>query len=218
MILGLLLLGTSVFSQHKEVEFDIYTSSAVKATRYLLADHVSLRDCPATQCEQLTTIAIGTRVRLLKKSDNPQTIDGVTSRWYLIKMGPQTGWIWGGLIAQKTMMSNTNPEIKFVFGEAGVDSNSHRQFQIRAIKNGVELDKIVLKSDTLHYTGIELLKNEDQDIISLSSNGNDHFNGLENTNYVVFKNNRLQVMTSLIGSAQVETKSSLVDHLSGFEN
>ncbi|MBA6153856.1 SH3 domain-containing protein [Gelidibacter maritimus] len=207
MLIGLLILATSVFSQSKEVEFDIYTTSASKASRYLLVDHVSLRDCPAAQCQQLTTIAIGTYVRLLEKSERPQTIDGVTSRWYKVKMGPQIGWIWGGLISQKTMVSNTNPEIRFVFGEAGLDSNSQQQFQIRAIKNGVELDKILLKSNTLTYSGIELLKNQNQDIISLSSNEDGNFNVIDSPMYVVFKDNSFQKMTSLTSSTEVKDEA-----------
>lgn len=218
MFIGLLLLATSVISQNKEVEFDIYTTSASKASRYLLADHVALRDCPATQCQQLTTIAIGTNVRLLAKSESPQTIDGVTSRWYKVKMGPQIGWIWGGLISQKTMVSNTNPEIRFVFGEAGLDSNAQQQFQIRAIKNGVELDKILLKSNTLTYSGIELLKNQDQDIISLSSNEEGNFNVIDSPMFVVFKDNRLQKMTSLTSSTEVQNDVFQYAYTSECEN
>ncbi len=103
LIVAVLFIASDVFSQTKEVEFDVYTTSAAKASKYLLADNVALRDCPSVQCEQLTTINIGTNVRLLAKSNVPHTINGIKSRWYKVKMGPQIGWIWGGMISQKTM-------------------------------------------------------------------------------------------------------------------
>lgn len=161
IMIGILLITTTMLSQNQEVEFDVYSNSAAKASNYLLADNVVLRDCPATQCEQLTTIKIGTYVRLLAKSDTPQTINDVCSRWYKVKMGPQVGWIWGGLIAQKTMASAVDTEIKFLFGEAGEDANSQKQYQIRAVKNGEEVDKIVFKSYALTASQVQLESGKD---------------------------------------------------------
>ncbi len=172
MIIGVLMIATTMMSQNQEVEFDIYSNSAAKASRYLLADDVALRDCPSAQCEQLTTLNIGTYVRLLAKSDTPQTINDVCSRWYKVKMGPQVGWIWGGLISQKTMVSNVDAEMKFFFGEAGEDADSQKQYQIRAVKNGVELDRIVFKSYALLSNDVSIdSARQDvvtQDIIRLS--------------------------------------------------
>lgn len=156
MIVGILLIATTMMSQNQEVEFEVYSNSATKASRYLLADNVVLRDCPAAQCEQLTTLKIGTYVRLLAKSESPQTINNVCSRWYKVKMGPQIGWIWGGLIAQKTMASNVDAGTKFLFGEVGEDASSQKQYQIRAVKNGVELDKIVFKCYALSASQVQL--------------------------------------------------------------
>lgn len=177
MIIGILLIATTMMSQNQEVEFDVYSNSAAKASRYLLADNVVLRDCPAAQCEQLTTLNIGTYVRLLAKSESPQTINDVCSRWYKVKMGPQIGWIWGGLIAQKTMASNVDTETKFLFGEAGEDFNSQKQYQIRAVKNGVELDRIVFKSYALLASQVQLESGKEEnltrDIIRMNSGGSE---------------------------------------------
>lgn len=195
LIAAVLLIASDVFSQSKEVEFEVYTNSATKASKYLLGDDVALRDCASVHCEQLTTINIGTNVRLLAKSSTPQTINGVTSRWYKIKMGPQVGWIFGGMISQKTMISNTNPEVKFVFGEAGFDFKGNKQFQVRAIKNGVEIDKLVFQSSKLNRDEIALMNQKDtktnSDVITLSDS-------VDNTSYIVFKNNELQKTNTLV--------------------
>jgi hypothetical protein len=177
MMIGILLIATTMMSQNHEVEFEVYSNSAAKASRYLLADNVVLRDCPAAQCEQLTTLNIGTYVRLLAKSETPQSINDVCSRWYKVKMGPQIGWIWGGLIAQKTMVSNMDAETKFLFGEAGEDFNFQKQYQIRAVKNGVELDRIVFKSRALFASQVHLESAKEEtpirDIIRMKAVGSE---------------------------------------------
>lgn len=199
LIVAVCFIASDVYSQTKEVEFDVYTTSASKASRYLLADDVALRDCPSVQCEQLTTITIGTNVRLLAKSDKPHTINGIKSRWYKIKMGPQVGWIWGGMISQKTIASTTNPEIKFVFGEAGFDFKGHKLFQVRAVKNGAQIDKMVFRSERLNYEEVTLMQSK-----ALQSNGDiirlDNLS--TNGSYVVFKNNKLKKTTTLVAKQE----------------
>ncbi len=86
LAIAILLIAGNVFAQ-EEVEFDVYSNSAEKASQYLLADDVAMRDCASVQCTQLATINIGTNVRLLAKSETAQTINGIKSRWYKIKMG-----------------------------------------------------------------------------------------------------------------------------------
>jgi hypothetical protein len=206
LIVAILGIASDVFSQTKEVEFDVYTTSASKASKYLLADDVALRDCPSVQCEQLTTINIGTNVRLLAKSMTPQIINGVKSRWYKVKMGPQVGWIWGGMISQKTLLSNSNPEIKYVFGEAGYDYKGNKQFQIRALKNGVQVDKIVFQSERLDYNEISLMNQKDDkskvDVITLS--GANKMKASDTSLYIVFKNNKLKKTNTLVASTNTK--------------
>ena len=208
MILAMLFIASDIYAQTKEVEFDVYTNSAAKASQYLLGDDVALRDCASVQCEKLTTINIGTNVRLLAKSEYAQTINGVTSRFYKIKMGPQVGWIWGGLISQKTMVSQMNPEIKFVFGEAGVDYKGYKRFQIRAVRNGAEIDKIFVKSETLSRDLVSLLEKKNNqygtDVITLCSNEGESCETTDSKSYIVFKDNKLMQTNSLAALEKVK--------------
>ena len=202
MILALLVMASDIFAQQQEVEFDVYTTSAQKASQYLLGDDVALRDCASIQCEKLTTLKIGTNVRLLAKSESPQTINGITSRFYKIKMGPQIGWIWGGLISQNTMVSQMNPEIKFVFGEAGMDYKGYKRFQIRAVKNGKEVDRIFVKSETIHHDLVSIINKKNNtygaDVIMLCNPDAASCDVTSTNAYVVFKNNKLVQTTSLV--------------------
>jgi len=204
-----LLLTANVFAQTPEVEFDTYAESKQNASKYLLADDVAMRDCPSTYCEKLTTIRIGTNVRLLEKTEEAQELNGITSRWYKVKMGPQEGWIWGGLISQKTFVSQANAEVRFVFGEAGYNSDDEKQFQLRAVKNGVELDKMIIASDSLHYANVQNIGNEGMknvdDIIVLNTI-TDSCEVEGKSLYILWKNNKLEKTNNLIAS--VESLSS----------
>lgn len=212
LMVTVLCIASDIYGQTKEVEFDVYTNSAANASQYLLGDDVALRDCASVHCEKLTTINIGTNVRLLAKSETPQTINGVTSRFYKIKMGPQVGWIWGGLISQKTMVSVINPEIKFVFGEAGVDYKGYKRFQIRAVRNGVQIDKIFVKSETLNHNVISLIKKKDNtygtDVITLCSTEDESCEVADSKSYIVFKDNKLMQTTSLAALEKVKFKKT----------
>jgi len=212
MILVMLFIASDIYAQTNEVEFDVYTNSKADATKYLLGDDVALRDCASVHCEKLTTINIGTRVRLLAKSENAQTINGVKSRFYKIKMGPQVGWIWGGLISQKTMVSEINPEIKFVFGEAGVDYKGYKRFQVRAIRSGVEIDKIFVMSETLSHDLVSLIEKKENkygtDVISLCSNEGESCDTIDNKSYIVFKDNKLMQTNSLVALEKVKLEKT----------
>lgn len=203
-----LLIATNAFSQTREISFDTYANvSASKASKYLLADNVALRDCPATQCQKLTTLPIGLKVRLLEKSDNIITINGVSSRFYRVKVGPDTGWVWGGLIAQKTLVSKADPSVLFVFGEKGVkqstDEDSLKHYQIRAVKHGKEIDRLTISNRELNFEnvvnlGTKGIKNVD-DIIGLTEATGDSCDVTLNTLYVLWNNDTLKKTNVLAG-------------------
>ncbi|TXD82708.1 SH3 domain-containing protein [Subsaximicrobium wynnwilliamsii] len=219
LAIAILLMASFSFAQ-EEVEFDVYSNSAEKASQYLMGDDVALRDCASAHCEQLTTITIGTNVRLLAKSETAQTINGVKSRWYKIKMGPQIGWIWGGLISQKTLVSHVNPEVKFVFGEAGLDYKGYKRFQMRAVKNGVEIDKIFIKSDSLHFSKVRLLDSDtvgNKDVISLGDSTNEDTAINATAKYILFKNDKFEQASSFLTATQAEYENANYAYACGFE-
>lgn len=206
----ILLVSANVFAQSEEVTFDTYQTSKANASKYLLANDVALRDCPSSYCEKLTTIKIGTHVRLMEKSESPSTVNGVTSSWYKIKMGPQTGWIWGGLISQTTLKSQADAQVKFVFGEeATIDEVglvTEKFYQIRAIKNGVEIDKILIKGTNVDYADVKNLGNKGlqnvDDVIALQNADSESYDVKDGTLYVIWKNNKFHQTSSLVASVE----------------
>jgi hypothetical protein len=163
------------------------------------------------------------KVRLLEKSKNAITLNGVTSSFYKITVGPDTGWIWGGLISQKTMSSTADPAIMFVFGEKGIkgsdDEDATKNYQIRAVKNGVEIDRLTITSQELNYENVTNIGNKGMqgvdDIISLSLTEAETCEPIDNTLYVVWKNNTFKKTTEVV--AMTDTISG-TDSCSLFDN
>jgi len=141
----------SLFAQTApEVQFATNSDSTLVeefSHEYLLAHRVHLRENPSLKAKKVTVLDIGTKLTLLEKSPNYEELDGIRSNWYKTKVGKEEGWVWGGMIAQKTFGSQANYDVKFVYGlesvkinEAGITEIKH---QLRAFKSGQQIDKIV---------------------------------------------------------------------------
>ena len=151
----------NVFAQTEQVEFEIMDKEipAEELTyEYLLAHKVFLREKPSVRSKKVTLLDIGTKMVLWEKSLYAKEIDGIKSHWYRVTTGDQTGWVWGGMIAKKSFGSIADNQVKFVYGyesstknEAGVTETT---YQLRAFKNGQQLDKIVF--DSLNTTPVHI--------------------------------------------------------------
>jgi hypothetical protein len=143
----------NVFAQTEQVEFEIMDKEipAEELTyEYLLAHKVFLREKPSVRSEKITLLDIGTKMVLWEKSLYAKEIDGIKSHWYRVTTGDQAGWVWGGMIAQKSFGSIADNQVKFVYGYESSNKNASGEteikYQLRAFKNGVQLDKMVLDS------------------------------------------------------------------------
>jgi hypothetical protein len=127
---------------------------------YLLADDVSLRKCPGTSCEVLAQLPIGSALILLEESTDTIIINGIRSPWYKTKFGGQTGWVWGGMIAQFAFGSQTDPSVKFVAGYEKMvyeDERWRRYMQVRAFRKGEQLDKISVRCPAWEFDWVKNL-------------------------------------------------------------
>lgn len=119
--------------------------------RYLLADKVTMRNGPGTDSPTLASLPIGAKVVLLERSPQQTVVNELKSAWYKVDYNGKRGWVWGGLIATYAAGSQTNSDIKFLGGISGYKWNADstwRQlhYQIRAVKDGQQLDKIEVPS------------------------------------------------------------------------
>ncbi len=219
IVIALLLLIPNLFAQTQELRFDTIEDHSYAdgiGYEYLLADNVRLRDCPSTQCTAITTIKIGTQLRLINSNETQEVINGVTSSWYKVKLGPDTGWIWGGMIAKNVFKSKNDPNVKFAFGLDRFNEQEFAdQYQIRAYKNGVQIDKITIKSNTVNALMAKKIEKENlNDVICLQTPTVGSFGNATKPIYIVWEGNSFKKVSSL-SAAVMKVKD---DELSSEEN
>lgn len=178
LIIGLFAM-VNLFGQTKpEIRFEtmnVDTPIEELSYHYLLAHKVFLRAKPSLKAKRLGVLDIGTRMIVREESEHSQEINGIKSNWYRVSVGDASGWVWGGMIAQKAFGSGADYQVKFVYGlesntisEAGVP---YTKYQIRAFKNGVQLDKVVLDSLSAFPADVRNIGNKGlfnvEDIITL---------------------------------------------------
>ena len=154
LVLSLFAVANLFAQTAPEVQFETNTdSTAVEdlSYEYLMAHRVHLREKPSLKSKRLAVLNIGSRLTLLEKSDNYEELNGIRSNWYRARVGEAEGWIWGGMIAQKTFGSEASYNVKFVYGLESVRVNEEgvleKNHQLRAFKNGRQIDKIVFEGN-----------------------------------------------------------------------
>lgn len=211
LIIWLIIMANSFGQTLPEVNFATMQNQIFPeevSYQYLLADKVFLRDCPTTDCKKRAVLDIGLRLILWEKSKETKTINGITSHWYRVSTGEEKGWIWGGFIAQHSFGSQAEPNVKFVFGleNAVMDPNGFpvKTYQMRAFKEGIQLDKIVFAANEIQPWGVKNLGNKGlynvEDIITLFSPCKESFGCATNTNYMFWNNGKFYHVANLVGT------------------
>ena len=202
----------NMFAQSaQEVEFEIMDKEipAEELTyEYLLAHKVFLREKPSVRSEKISLLDIGTKMVLWDKSLYAKEINGIKSHWYRVTTGDQTGWVWGGMIAQKSFGSIADNQVKFVYGYESIALNAsgvaEAKYQLRAFKNGVQLDKMVLDSlgaipvHIENHGSLGLFNVEDVITVDLADSDSGYQVG---KSYIFWNNGRFKKVASLIDYA-----------------
>ena len=202
----------NMFAQNaQEVEFEIMDKEipAEELTyEYLLAHKVFLREKPSVRSEKITLLDIGSKMVLWEKSLYAKEINGIKSHWYRVTTGDQTGWVWGGMIAQKSFGSIADNQVKFVYGYESIALNAsgvaEAKYQLRAFKNGVQLDKMVLDSlgaipvHIENHGSLGLFNVEDVITVDLADSDSGYQVG---KSYIFWNNGRFKKVASLIDYA-----------------
>lgn len=88
---------------------------------YLYGDKVTLRENPNSAAKALDTLAIGSEVVIVRKTEERSSVNGLDWNWYKVKVGRKTGYILGGLIALDRV---TYENITYLVTVAGVENSS----------------------------------------------------------------------------------------------
>ncbi len=183
--------------------------------KHLLAHKVYLREKPSLKGKRVAVLDIGTKLVLREKSLYDTEINGIKSNWYRVNAAGQTGWVWGGMIAQEAFGSEADYKVKFVYGYESSTVNEQgvveTKYQLRAFKNGVQLDKIVLDGLVIAPSEIKNIGNKGifnvEDIITLGLE--DPISGDEiGKSYVFWNNGTFTNIANLIDYADASYAKS----------
>lgn len=191
-----------------EVQFETNNDSLPLEERsheYLLAHRVYLRETPSLTAKKVTVLDIGSKLRLSEKSINHEELNGIKSHWYKARIGKYEGWVWGGMIAQKTFGSQANYDVKFVYGleriQVNKEGGTEIKHQLRAFKNGRQIDKIVFDGYLPNPMVIKNIGNKGmfnvEDIITLNIPNAENGNPI-GTTYIFWNNGKFTNVASLI--------------------
>jgi len=136
---------------------------------YILGDVVNVRLNPDSNAKVINKITFGERIRILEKTEFDYTLNGYTENWYKILFNQNgnkaEGYVWGGLIAAKTIKSTIDPEVMLMYGVTKVVPTEYYNevyITIRACKNKKLVTKFDLRSigqlDT--YNSVESMGNK----------------------------------------------------------
>lgn len=161
LLLLLVFLANIGFAQEEEYVNYIqgnekYHQFEAGEEHYLLADNVNIRAEASSKATIVANLPIGTRIKIIRKSDNKLRLNGFKTNWYKVSFdsneGKDTGYVWGGLIAEGAIQS-VDSKVLFLYGIASVKKETKGEYtsekgviQLRACKNKEELSRIELKT------------------------------------------------------------------------
>lgn len=99
-ILSFLLLAFASSAQREDQRVvSSYYEFEEGSTEYLYGDNVVFRSEPSSSAKALDTLSIGSKIQIVRKTDETTSLNGLDWNWYKVKVGRKTGYILAGLIA-----------------------------------------------------------------------------------------------------------------------
>lgn len=136
-----------------QVEETAYANFYQDSTYYIIADKANVRSNADTTAKVMGQLSIGQKIRIIEVTDQTYTKNGYTANWYKIQYTDKElkaeGYIWGGLIASKTIKSSTDKDLYFMYAVNKVVKLEYYDevyIQVRACKNNVQLAKLDIKA------------------------------------------------------------------------
>src|SRR3990167_3614327 len=93
-----LSFSTAAFCDEEYEPYEFYQDQVV----YVLGDSVNIRQEASTSAKTVAIVAIGTKVKILQKTDVQLNLNGFTMSWYYVEFNKnQKGYVWGGKLADR---------------------------------------------------------------------------------------------------------------------
>lgn len=148
----LILFGITSLAQEAKVYYPGYDLDSGTNTMTFGAD-VKLRAGPNTESEVLTTLAIGTPITILAKTEDLFLYNGTVVNWYKVKTNTKTGYILRSFIA---IYGETQGSRTFLFNTKS--ENERNYVQVRIVEKDKPLIDYKYLLDTDEFS-IEIYNN-----------------------------------------------------------
>ena len=125
---------------------------------YVLRGASALRSAPATDAPHIASLQPGQAVIVEEIGPDTLVVDGVRSNWCHVSVGDRSGWTWGGNLTRHAFGGTADPTVKFFAGlDHVVPPDTSRidvSFRIVAVKDGKEIDRIVVRSPAWGFEAV----------------------------------------------------------------
>lgn len=103
------------------------------STEYLYGDNVVFRSEPSSSAKALDTLSIGSKIEIVRKTDETTSLNGLDWNWYKVKVGRKTGYILAGLIALDRIKYDDLVYLVTVAGtNQSMDEYEYTDYRVRA--------------------------------------------------------------------------------------
>ena len=118
LILIFYLFGLTIFAQEKEINYSFGEFTFTENTEaYLFGNNVRLRNEPNTESLEIEKLAILTKILILEKTENSQTINGVKSNWVKIQVHNNIGYILDNFISSSFLLTDSKVYLSRIIKE-----------------------------------------------------------------------------------------------------
>jgi hypothetical protein len=135
---------TDRYGEQQGSTFGIFEKGAIA---YTLATDVNLRETATVDGKVVTTIPIGTAVKIEEQLEKTFKKNGFSAPWHKISYTEngtkKIGYVWGGMLTQAIIRTKQTDATVFLFGLTNFNANKmHATLQVRAARNGKEVAKM----------------------------------------------------------------------------
>lgn len=113
---------------------------------YLISNNVNIRSGPSINNSTVANLPIGTRLEIIEETNYIYTYKNINFPWYKVSFfqgnRETTGYVVGGFIAEESWGSNEINKTILLAGLYKYYPDGSMKYQIRAVQDNKELDKI----------------------------------------------------------------------------
>lgn len=138
---------------HAQIVENAYTTFYTDSVYYIMDPSAIIRSSPDSLGMIMVKGNVGEPVKIIENSEVADSIRKIPSNWYKVKYNAMdediTGYIWGGSLASKTILSSTDKSVMFMYRLWDITPKEYFDsltIQVMLVKAGELIQDIKLKA------------------------------------------------------------------------